>query len=403
MISNLRKTRVVASFAALALCSALLSACGGGSGDTDALNDAVDAGKLDAKSLTLTSTSDKVLFEPNESWQLKVVAELNNGSTQDITSKVKWSTDDGALATVDNAGKMTTGTPVGNQDVVITASLVNLNAKLTVTVSDATLSTIEASANNSEVDECRSLTLSATGTYTDGSQRPIVSGLSWVSSDSSVATINSDSSSLMTHNSGAVSVSVSRGAVKSADLPITVNDTLASLKINEGSSISVSKSGSTTLTVSGDYSDGTNNVGITANSTWSSGNTGVATVDSGKVSGVSTGTTTVTAACGGLTADTTVDVLEISGYEIKDVKGKSALEEGEVRQLSFYEVYTDNSRNNISSKADWKITAGSDIADINGDGKLTMKNDFSGYSGTSITVSAEYEGTTETLSIDIEK
>ncbi|MBU6955357.1 Ig-like domain-containing protein [Hahella sp. HN01] len=403
MISNLRKTRVVAGFAALALCSVLLSACGGGSGDTDALNDAVDAGKLDAKSLTLTSTSDKVLFEPNESWQLKVVAELNNGSTQDITSKVKWSTDDGALATVDNAGKMTTGTPVGNQDVVITASLVNLNAQLTVTVSDATLSTIEASASNSEVDECRSLTLSATGTYTDGSQRPIVSGLSWISSDSAVATINSDSSMLVTHNSGNVNVSVSRGAVKSTDVPITVNDTLASLKINEGSTVSVSKSGSTTLTVSGDYSDGTNNVGITSNAIWTSGDTGVATVDGGKVTGVSTSSTTVKAACGGLSADTTVKVLEISGYELSDVKGDTALEEGEVRQLSFYEVYTDSTKNNISSKADWEITTGDEIADINGDGKLTMKNDFSGYSGTSITVRAEYDDKSKSLTINIEK
>ncbi|WLQ12415.1 Ig-like domain-containing protein [Hahella aquimaris] len=403
MISKIRKTRLVASFAALALCSALLSACGGGSGDTDALNDAVDAGKLDAKSLTLTSTSDKALFEPNESWQLKVVAELNNGSTQDITSKVKWSTSDSSLATVDNAGKMKTGTPVGNQDVVITASLVSLNAQLTVTVSDATLSAIEASASDSEVDECRSLTLSATGTYTDGSQRPLVTGLTWNSSDTAVATINSDSSALVTHNSGNVNVTVSRGAVTSAVLPVTVNDTLASLKINEGGEISVSKSGSSTLTVSGDYSDGSNNVGITSNSTWTSGNTGVATVDGGKVTGVSTGSTTVTAACGGLTADTTVKVLEISEYELSDLKGDTALEEGEVRQLSFYEVYTDNTKTNISSKADWEITTGDEIADINGDGKLTMKNDFSGYSGTSITVRAEYNDNSKSLTINIEK
>lgn len=113
---------------------------------------------------------------------------------------------------------------------------------------------------------------------------------------------------------------------------------------------------------------------VTTSSSWSSSNTGIATVNgSGVVTGVAAGTTEIRAARDGVTG--TLNVLVSTAPVVPvlsfiTITGTTPLRVGESAQWTATAVYSDGSMQNVTSTAQWSSSAGA-VANVSGTGLVT--------------------------------
>lgn len=173
--------------------------------------------------------------------------------------------------------------------------------------SAGSLVAISISPSNPTIQLAKTQQFSATGTFGDSSSKDVTSSVTWASSSTGVATINS--SGLATAAStGTTTITASQGSI-SGTTTLTVSTQTGSLTISctgctgQGSGTFTAAVGST-LTFSASSGSGT----VTAS--WTSSNTTVANIGAttGVASNVQAGTTTITASANGATGSITLTV-----------------------------------------------------------------------------------------------
>jgi hypothetical protein len=238
--------------------------------------------------------------------QFTATGTYSDGTSENITSLVTWSSGTIAVATMNPNGTADSGlaTGVSAGTSTITAALGGINGSTDLTVSDATLSSIAVTPIDPSVVVGQTRQFAATGTYSDGSVDDITASVIWTSGDTAVATLNPNgaaNSGLATGVSDGTSIITAALAGKTGSTTLTVTDlTLTSIDVTPADP-SVVEGQTRQFTATGNYSDGSE-ADITASVIWSSGDTAVATLNpngaanSGLATGVSTGTSTITAA-----------------------------------------------------------------------------------------------------------
>ena len=250
--------------------------------------------------------------------QLTATGTYSDSTTRNLNNLVIWSSGNTAVATVGaNTGWVTpvAGAQAG-QTVVITATSGTLTASATVTLK--ALQSIAVTPINPSIAANKSVQLTATGTYSDGSTQNITSLSIWSSSNTAVATVGANTG-LITTASAAIAGQTAIITVTSGSLNATTTVTIAA-SAGTLQSIAVTPlnpnvalNGTVQLTATGTYSDATTK-DITNTVTWSSGSPTVATVgaSTGLVSsaaGATTGQTAIiTATSGAVTATVTVTI-----------------------------------------------------------------------------------------------
>jgi uncharacterized protein YjdB len=124
--------------------------------------------------------------------QLTAAGFFSDGSTEDLTTQVSWTSAADSIAQVsDVAGTkgLVTGTGVGGA--TIFATLEGVSGSTVVTVTAAVLTSIAVAPANQTISQGTNLQLKAIGTFSDGTLQDITSSASWISSDSTVATVGS--------------------------------------------------------------------------------------------------------------------------------------------------------------------------------------------------------------------
>ncbi len=152
---------------------------------------------------------------------------------------------------------------------------------------------------------------SATATFGNNTTGDATTLVTWSSSSTNVATIDSTSGLATAVALGTTTISAKSGSVI-ANTTLTVsNKTVTSVTVNP-STVNPLTAGSTVqLSATANFSDGTNS-DVTQSATWTSNATSIATVGSGSqgglVTGVATGTAVITASYGGQSGTSTVTV-----------------------------------------------------------------------------------------------
>ena len=176
-----------------------------------------------------------------------------DNSTQDLTAQATWASSDSAVAMVSNAADskgVATTTGVGSATVSATSGDVSGDTMLTVT--DATLVSIEVSPAAPSIANGLTQQFTATGLYTDNSTQDLTTQVTWASSDGAVATVSDAAGSnglATTAGAGSTTVSATSGGV-SGDTTLTVTDaTLVSIEVSPATA---SIADGTTAAVHGD-------------------------------------------------------------------------------------------------------------------------------------------------------
>src|SRR5580704_701440 len=206
--------------------------------------------------------------------QFTATGTYSDHSSQDITDSVTWSSSDISVASIAGGG-LATALTLGS--VTISATSGSVTGSTTVNVQSAVLSSITVRPVNKKIVPFTSQQFQAIGTYTDGSTHN-VTGLSWTSSDTAVATIGG-SGRAKALTPGSTTITATLGTI-SGLTPLDVsNATIVSISVTP-SGRTIAPGTRLAFAATGVFSDHTTQV-ITRDCTWASDNHAVATVGAG--------------------------------------------------------------------------------------------------------------------------
>jgi type II secretory pathway component GspD/PulD (secretin) len=260
-----------------------------------------------AATLTVTSATLRSIaispaataVAPGGTQQFTAIGTFSDGTTQDITSDVTWTSSNTAVATIGSG----TGTAVGQASgsTQITATLAGITSPAAIlTGTTAVLESITLSAGTVSIARNGTVQFMATGTFSDGSKQDVTSSASWSSTNTAVASIGIGSGLVRGLSVGSTQIKAVLGAISSASATISVTSaTLKSIVVSPAG-LTIAAGTSVAYTATGTYTDGTVQ-DVTSAVAWASSKTTVATIGAsdGFATGVAAGTTSITASQGG--------------------------------------------------------------------------------------------------------
>jgi len=283
-----------------------------------------------------------------------------DASTQDLTMEVTWFSSDEAVATVSNADDSKgLATAVGAGSTTVSAISGEVTGDTTLTVTDATLVSIEVTPADASIADGTTQEFTATGLYTDASTQDLTTEVTWFSSDEAVATVSNadDSKGLATAvGLGSATVSATSGDV-SGDTTLTVTDaTLVSIAVTPADA-SIADGTTQQFTATGLYTDASTQ-DLTTEVTWDSSDDEIATVSNaddskGFATAVALGTATVSATSGGVTGVTTLTVTDATLVSIAVTPADPSIADGTSQQFTATGVYTDASTQDLTEQVTW--------------------------------------------------
>ena len=233
--------------------------------------------------------------------QLAATGTYSDGSTQNLTSSVTWSSSSTAVATI-GAGGVITAVSAGTSTVAATLSGVSGTA--TVTVSPA-LKSINVTGTLTLIAG-QTQQLVATGTYSDGSIQNITPTVAWSSSSTAVATVSSGGA-LTAVSAGTSTITATLSGVQGL-ATVTVNaKAIVSISITPGTQTLYLNS-TQQFNAIATYNDGSVQ-DVTTTAQWQSSAPSLAQVSSsGVVTAIASGDASVSASSSSVFASATVTV-----------------------------------------------------------------------------------------------
>jgi hypothetical protein len=167
--------------------------------------------------------------------QFTATGTFSDNSTQNLTNSVTWASSDTTIATVSAAGLATTLQKAGTTS--ISAQQGNIIGKTNLTVTTtATLVSIAVTPPNQSVVAGTPVQFTATGTFSDNSTQNLTNSVTWVSSDTTIATISAAGLATTLQKAGTTSISAQQGnIIGKTNLTVTVAPTFT-LTVNTAGS-----------------------------------------------------------------------------------------------------------------------------------------------------------------------
>ena len=254
--------------------------------------------------VTVTSASlSSILVTPNNpsvpvafTLQLTATGIFLDGTNFDMTNQATWTSSNNSVATVGGTG-LVRGIAPGS--VTITATLGDISGTTTIMVTSATLTSISLSPASPSIPSTPAgitQQFISIGAFSDGTSLDISTQVTWGSSNTSVATVNS--SGLATSVAAGFSIITATYQTISGSTILTVTSAaLTSISVTPINP-NVLQGNTQQFMAIGTYSDGTSR-DITSQVIWRSNNISVARVDStGLATAVAPGTATISASSG---------------------------------------------------------------------------------------------------------
>jgi uncharacterized protein YjdB len=264
-------------------------------------------------SIAVTPTNPSVAKGTTK--QFTATGTFSDNTTQDLTTTVTWSSSAAAVATVSNAaGSNGSTTSVNTGSTTITATSGDVSGSTTLTVTPATLVSMAITPANPSIADGTTQQFTATATYSDGTTQNLTTAVTWSSSSTGVATVSNTAGSKGLATSvaaGSTSITATSGDVSGSTTLTVTPATLVSIAITP-TNPSIAQGTTRQFTATGTYSDSTTQ-NLTTTVTWSSSNTGIATISNaagskGLATSVAAGSTTITATSGSVSGTTSLTV-----------------------------------------------------------------------------------------------
>lgn len=287
----------------------------------------------------------------------------SDGSTEDISTAVNWLSSDTSVAVMapDQTTSSGLATAVAPGSTQISASMGDLSASTSLTVTNAALISIQLSPVNSILYLGVSQLYTAIGVYSDGSSQDISALVTWASSAQNIAAIDTSAGAnygLATGvAAGTTQVSATLGVI-SAETTLTVSTASLSTIVVTPVSSTVTVGLARQFVATANYSDG-RSFDVSRSVVWASGDTSVATMnangtaDSGQATGLAAGTTQITATFASVSGSASLNVISGTLTSILVTPANSRLSVGLNRQYMATGIYSNGTSENLTSLVTW--------------------------------------------------
>ena len=297
--------------------------------------------------------------------QFTATGTYSDNSQQNLTSTVTWSSSPSTVATINSSGLASTSAQ-GTTTIKATSGAISGSTTLTVTA--PVLQSIAVTPANPSVALGLTQQFTATGTYSDNSQQNLTSTVTWSSSLSTIATINS-SGLASTVAQGTTTITATSGTISGSTTLTVTAPVLQSIAVTPANP-SVALGLTQQFTATGTYSDNSQQ-NLTSTVTWNSSQSTIATISiSGLATTVAQGTTTIGATYGTISGSTTLTVTAPALVSIAVTPANPSVPNGLQQQFTATGTYTDHSTQNLTGSASWNSSATA-VATISNSGLAT--------------------------------
>lgn len=219
-------------------------------------------------------------------------------------------------------------------------------------VPEVNLESLSLSIIDSTLDINETFQLTATGRYSDDSERDLSDQVTWTVEQTDIATVSS-SGLLIARSAGSTTITASKDGV-AAQVALTVR-ALERLSLTPGS-ISLAINSSQSISVTGIYSDNSTQA-LDSLVEWTSENTDIATVtENGLITAIKPGSTSVSAEFSGLSRSLTVTVSPARLQSITVSATESQVPAGLNTGISATGLYSDGTELDLSNQVFWSVS-----------------------------------------------
>ncbi|MDQ1389445.1 MAG: trimeric autotransporter adhesin, partial [Acidobacteriaceae bacterium] len=305
-------------------------------------------------SIVLSPANPSLSLDSTE--QFTAAGTFTDGSTQNVTSAVTWSSDTPTVATV-NAGGLVIPLADGTTDITATSGTVSASTALIVT--EVPLVSINVNPAVANVAMGTTQQFTATGTYSDSSVQDITATVHWSSSDGTLATVSNDTGTAglaSTLGSGAVTILASSGTISGfANLTVTPA-ALMSIAVSPQNP-SIALGASQHFTAIGTFSDGSTQ-DLTSTATWDSSTAAAAVISNspgtqGLATSAGVGLTTITATLGSITGSANLAVNTATVVSIAVSPSSGTVPLGAIEQFTALGTYSDGTTQDLTGIVNW--------------------------------------------------
>jgi len=360
------------------VCSAMFLHCGAG-------NSASSVPTL--TQITVTPATKSIA--KGTTLQLSATGTYSDLTQKSLNSLVTWQVSPSALATVDAQGNLKA---VAQGVAQVSATYQSVSGSASITIGPAALLQISIGASQFSLPVGESESLTATGSYTDGTTQNLSNSVTWQASPENLVTISSGGT-LKALSVGSVQLSATSGGV-TGDASFTVAPAaLLSLALSVPKS-SLPLGESEALVANGTYSDSTVK-NLTQSVTWQISPSTRATIDNkGNLTAINQGAVQVSATYQGVTTSAQVTVDPAALLSISISAPHASLPRGESESLVVTGTYSDTTTGNLTHLVSWQITP-PNAAKVDGNGNLT------GLSQGTVEIAAAYQGVSGSTQITV--
>ncbi len=291
--------------------------------------------------------------------QLTATGKYSDGTSQDLTATVTWTSSATNVATV-SAGVVTT---LSQGTANITGSLSGVTSPpVTVTVGAPIVKSVAVSSTSASIAKGTTVQFTATGTLTDNSTQNVTGSVTWSSSNTSVVSINVNGASGLAMGlvagSSQITASVTNalGTVSASATLTVTNATLTSINVTPtdltGNS-SIPLGTVQQFTATGTFSDNSTQ-NITGTVVWSTSPASVASITtSGLATATDLGTFTVTATSGAISGSVSATVSASNLTSIAVLPANPIIAQNTTQQFSATGTFSDGSTHNLTADVTW--------------------------------------------------
>jgi hypothetical protein len=222
---------------------------------------------------TITVSSPQSLLPLGTTTQLFATGTYSDGTAQDLTASVRWSSSSPNVVTISSAG-VAQAKAVGTSSV--SAMLGPVSGVQNITATAAALNTITVSSSQSLLPVGTTAQLAARGTYSDGTVQDLTASVQWWSSSQQIVAVNGAGVAAAIAI-GSAKVVATSGGVSGSTLLAVSPAALVSVNVSPQQSL-IPIGHKQQLSAIGSFTDGTT-YDLTSYVSWSSDNAQVAAVD----------------------------------------------------------------------------------------------------------------------------
>jgi uncharacterized protein YjdB len=332
----------------------------------------------------------------NTSEQFSAIGTFDDGSTHNLTGEVTWSSSNSGAATIGASGLAKGLSRAATATTNITATLGTVSGFTTLTVTNATISSISISPAGRTIAPGTQLQFTATGTFSDGSTQVLNRDATWASDNTAVA-IAEGVGTVTAVAPGTANISATFGGVPGSVLLTVSSVTLTSIAVSP-STAAIAPGSTLGYSATGTFSDGSTQR-VTSTVTWSSSSTSVATITTaGQVTGESEGTTTITAQQGSVSGTAALVVGSSTLNSVQVTPATATVAELTGTQFQAIGIFEDNSTQILTNSVTWTSSPVS-VATVS-DGSST-KGLATGVAPGTATITALFAGLTGQASLAV--